>query len=265
MPANWENSAVATGLEKTSFHSDPKERKCQRIFKLPHNCTHLTPQQSNAQNSPSQASQYIYCELPDVQAGFRKGRGTRDQIANIRQIIEKTREFQKHIYFCFIDYAKAFNCGNSNKLWKILKVLGIPNHLTCLLRNVYAGQEASVRTGHETTDCFQIGKGVCQGCILSPCLFIPRVTTHLRQFLRCSSRPHCSPDHSLQPLQGLHFYRPFFCDSPECLPVLLGVPSTTIPSVTSAGQFSTLKVLRVTLRECWPQPRSLIQQVWVRA
>ena len=171
MPANWENSAVATGLEKTSFHSDPKERKCQRIFKLPHNCTHLTPQQSNAQNSPSQASQYIYCELPDVQAGFRKGRGTRDQIANIRQIIEKTREFQKHIYFCFIDYAKAFNCGNSNKLWKILKVLGIPNHLTCLLRNVYAGQEASVRTGHETTDCFQIGKGVCQGCILSPCLF----------------------------------------------------------------------------------------------
>ena len=81
------------------------------------------------------------------------------------------REFQKHIYFCFIDYAKAFNCGNGNKLWKILKVLGIPNHLTCLLRNVYAGQEATVRTGHETTDCFQIGKGVCQGCILSPCLF----------------------------------------------------------------------------------------------
>ena len=106
-------------------------------------------------------------ELPVVQAGFRKGRGNRDQIANIPWIIEKAREFQKNIYFCFIDYAKAFDCDH-NKLWKILKKMGIPDHLTCLLRNLYAGQEATVRTGHGTTDLFQIGKGVRQGCILSP-------------------------------------------------------------------------------------------------
>ena len=112
---------------------------------------------------------YMNCELPDVQAGFRKGRGTRDQIANIPWIMEKAREFQKNIYFCFIDYAKAFVAHN--KLWKILKELGIPDHLTCLLRNLYAGQEATVRTGHGTTDWFPIGKGVRQGCILSPCLF----------------------------------------------------------------------------------------------
>ena len=110
-------------------------------------------------------------ELPDVQAGFRKGRGTRDQIANIRWTVEKAREFQKNIYFCFIDYVKAFDCVYHNKLWKVLKEMGIRDHLTCLLRNLYAGQEATVRTGHGTTDCFQIGKGVCQGCILSPCLF----------------------------------------------------------------------------------------------
>ena len=110
-------------------------------------------------------------ELPDVQAGFRKGRGTRDQIANIRWIIEKAREFQKNIYFCFLGYAKAFDCVDHNKLWKILKEMGIPDHLTCLLRNLYAGQEATDRTGHGTTDWFQIGKGVHQGCILSPCLF----------------------------------------------------------------------------------------------
>ena len=109
-------------------------------------------------------------ELPDVQAGFRKGRGTRDQIANIHWIIEKA-EFQKNIYFYFIDYAKAFACMEHNKLCKILKQMGIPDHLICLLRNLYAGQEATVRTGHGTTDWFQIGKGVCQGCILSPCLF----------------------------------------------------------------------------------------------
>ncbi|GBZ63276.1 hypothetical protein M6K162_2511 [Staphylococcus aureus] len=115
--------------------------------------------------------QYVNRELPDVQAGFRKGRGTRDQIANIRWIMEKAREFQKNIYFCFIDYAKAFDCVDHNKLWKILKEMGIPDHLTCLLRNLYAGQEATVRTGHGTTDWFQIGKGVHQGCILSPCLF----------------------------------------------------------------------------------------------
>ena len=121
-------------------------------------------------NSPSQLQQYVNQELPDVQTGFRKGRGTRDQIANIRWIIEKAREFQKKIYFCFIDYAKAFDCVNHNKLQKILKEMGIPDHLTCLLRNL-AGQEATVRTSHGKTDQFQIGKRVCQGCILSPCLF----------------------------------------------------------------------------------------------
>ena len=115
--------------------------------------------------------QYKNRELPVVKAGFRKDRGTRDQIANIHGIIEKVREFQKNIYFCFVDYAKAFDCVDHNKLWKILKEMGIPDHLTCLLRNLYAGEEATVRTGHGTTDWFQIGKGVRQGCILSPCLF----------------------------------------------------------------------------------------------
>ena len=115
--------------------------------------------------------QYMNREVPDVQAGFRKCRGTRDQIANIRWIIEKAREFQKNIYFCFIDYAKAFDYVDHNKLWKILKEMGTPDNLTCLLRNLYAGQEATVRTGHGTTDWFQIWKGVCQACILSPFLF----------------------------------------------------------------------------------------------
>ena len=115
--------------------------------------------------------QYVNCELPDVEAGFRKGRGTRDQIANIRWIIGKAGEFQKNTYFCFIEYAKAFDSLDHNKLWKILLGMGIPDHLTCLLRNLYAGQEATVRTGHGTTDWFQIGKGVRQGCILSTCLF----------------------------------------------------------------------------------------------
>ena len=115
--------------------------------------------------------QYVNHERPDFQAGFRKGRGTRDQIANICWIMEKAREFQKNISFCFIDYAKAFDCVDHKKLWKILKEMGIPEHLACLLRNLYAGQEATVRTKHGTTDWFQIGKGVCQGCILSSCLF----------------------------------------------------------------------------------------------
>ena len=119
---------------------------------------------------PARFQQYVNRELPDVQAGFRKGRGTTDQIANIRWIIKKAREFQKNIYFSFIDYAKAFDCVDHNKLWKILKEMGIPDFLTCLLRNLYAGQEATFRTGHGTTDWFQIGKGVHQGCILSPCL-----------------------------------------------------------------------------------------------
>ena len=115
--------------------------------------------------------QYLNHEFPVLQAGFIKGRGTRDQIANIRWIIEKAQEFQENIYFCFIDYAKAFDCVDHNKLWEILKEMGIPDHLTCLPRNLYAGQEATVRTEHGTSDWFQIGKGVRQGCILSLCLF----------------------------------------------------------------------------------------------
>ena len=115
--------------------------------------------------------QYVNHELPDVQAGFRKGKATRDQIANVQWIIKKAREFQKNIYFCFLDLAKAFDCVDHNKLWKILEETCIPDYLTCLLRNLYAGQEATVRTGHGTTDWFHIGKGVRQGCILSPCLF----------------------------------------------------------------------------------------------
>ena len=114
--------------------------------------------------------QYVNHELQDVEAGFRKDRA-RDQIANIRWIIKKARECQKNIYFCFIDYAKAFDCVDHNKLWKILKELGIPDHLTCLLRNLYGGQEATARSGHGKTDWFQIEKGLCQGCIQSPCLF----------------------------------------------------------------------------------------------
>ena len=115
--------------------------------------------------------QYVKWELPDVQAGFRKGRGTRDQVSNICWIIEKAKEFQKNIYFCFIDYTEAFDYVNHNKLWKILKEMGIPDHFTCLLRNLCAHQDATNRSGHGTTDWFPIGKGVCQGCILSPWLF----------------------------------------------------------------------------------------------
>ena len=171
MPANLENLAVAMELEKVSFHSSPKERQCQRMLKLL--TIALISHTSKVMLKIFQArlQQYVNRELTDVQAGFRKGRGTRDQIANILWIIEKAREFQKNIYFCFIDYAKAFDCVDHNTLWKILKEMGIPDHLTCLLRNLYAGQEATVRTGHRKTDWFQIGKGVCQGCILSPCLF----------------------------------------------------------------------------------------------
>ena len=115
--------------------------------------------------------QYLNHELPDVQAGFRKGRGTRHQIANICWIVKKAREFQKNIYFCFIKYTKAFDCVDLHKLWEVLQEMELPDHLTCLLRNLYAGQEATVKTGHGTTDWFQIGKGVHQCCILSPCIF----------------------------------------------------------------------------------------------
>ena len=140
------------------------------MLKLLHNFTHLT-RKVMLKILQVRLQQYVNHELPDVQAGFRKGRGSRDQIANTCWIIEKAREFQKNIYFCFIDYAKAFDCVDHNKLWKILKQMGILDHLTCLLRNLYAVQEAAVRTGHGKTDWFQIGKGVHQVCILSPCSF----------------------------------------------------------------------------------------------
>ena len=145
MPANLENPTVATGLEKVSFHSNPKERQCQRMLRLLQ--ISLISHASKVMLKIPQArpQQYVNCELPDVQAGFRKGRGTRDQIANICWIFKKAREFQKNVYFCFIDYAKAFNCVDHNKLWKILKEMGIRDHLTCFLRNLYAGQEATLR------------------------------------------------------------------------------------------------------------------------
>ena len=171
MPANLENSGVATGLEKVSFQPIPKKgnaKECSNYHTIA-----VISHSSKVMLKILQArlQQYMNRELPDVQPGFRKRRGTRDQIANIRWITEKAREFQKNIYFCLIDYAKSFGCVDHNKLWKILKEVGMPNHLTCLLRNLYAGHEATVRTGHGTTDWFQIGKGVLQGCILSPCLF----------------------------------------------------------------------------------------------
>ena len=155
MPANLENSAVATGLEKLSFHSNPKERQCQRMFKLPHNCTHLTCQQSNTQISASQAS--TVPELRTSRCSSWIQTRQRNQRLNCQHPLgsqKKQREFQKNIYFFFINYTKAFDCVNHNKLWKILKEMGIPDYLTCLLRNLYAGQEAMVRTGHGTTDWF---------------------------------------------------------------------------------------------------------------
>ena len=149
MPANFENSAVATGLEKVSFHSNPKERQSEECSN--YHTIALISHASKVMLKILQArlQQYLNRELPDVQAGFRKGRGTRDQIVNICCIIEKAREFQKNIYFFFIDYAKAFDCVGHNKLRKILKEMGIPDHLTCLLRNLYAGQEARVELDME--------------------------------------------------------------------------------------------------------------------
>ena len=176
MPANLENSAVASfpnlkrDWKRSVFIPIPKRGNAKEWSNY-----HKTALISHASKGmlkflQARLQQYVNRELPDVQPGFRKGRGTRDQIANICWIIKKAREFQKNI-FCFIDYAKAFDYVDHNKLWRILKEMGIPDHQTCLLRNLYAGQEATVRTGHGTTDWFQIGKGVHQGCILSPCLF----------------------------------------------------------------------------------------------
>ena len=139
----------------------PKKRQRQRMLKLPHNFTLSHTSKVMLKILQARLQQYVNHELPDVQGGFRKGKGNRDQVSNICWIIEKAREFQKNIYFCFIDYAKAFDCVDHNKLRKILQKMGITDHLTCLLRNLYAGQEATVKTGHITTDWFQIRKGVC--------------------------------------------------------------------------------------------------------
>ena len=152
MPANLENSAVVTGLEKVSFHSNPRKGNAKECLI---DCTiALISYASKVMLKILQARlhQDINCELPDIQAGFRKGKGTRDQIVNIHWIIKKAREFQKNTHLCFIDYAKAFDCVDHNKLWKILHKMGIPDHLTCLLRSLYAGQEATVRNGHGATD-----------------------------------------------------------------------------------------------------------------
>ena len=152
MPANLENSALAPGLEKVSFIPIPKKdnsKECSNNYTVAF-ISHAHKVMLKILQARLQ--QYMNHELPDVQAGFRKGRGTRDQIANICWIIGKGREFQKNIYFCFIDYTKAFDCVDHNKLWKILKEMGIPDHLTCLLRNLYAGQDVTVRTGHGTAD-----------------------------------------------------------------------------------------------------------------
>ena len=157
-------------LKKVSFIRMPKKdnvkdcSNCWTIALISH------PSKVTLKILQTRLQWYMNCEFPDVQVGFRKGRGTRDQIANICWIVKKAREFQKNICFCFIDYARAFDCVDHNKLWKILKEMGIPDHLTCLLRNLYAGQKATVRVRHRT-DWFQIGKGVCQGCILWLCLF----------------------------------------------------------------------------------------------
>ena len=171
MPANLENSAVAQDRKRSVFIPIPKKgnpKECSNY------CTVVLISHAHKlmlKILQAKFQQYMNREIPDVQADFRKGRGHRDQIASICWIIKKAREFRENVYFCFIDYAKAFDCVACNKLWKILKEMGIPAHLTCLLRNLNASQEATVRTGHGTTDWVQIRKGVCQSCILSPCLF----------------------------------------------------------------------------------------------
>ena len=171
MPANWKTQQWPQDWKRSIFIPIPKKgnaKECSNYHTIV-----LISDDSKVLLKIVQArlQQHVNCELPDVQAGFRKGRRTRDQIANIHWIIEKVRQFQKNIYFCFTVHAKAFECVDHNKLWKSLKDMGKPDHFTCLLRNLYAVQEATVRTGHGTTDWFQIGTGVHQGCILSPCLF----------------------------------------------------------------------------------------------
>ena len=171
MPANLENSAVDTGLKRSVFIPTAKKSNAKEGSNY---CTiALLSHASKIMLKILQVrlQQYVNQELPDVQTGFRKGRGTRDQIANIHWTMEKAKEFQKNIYFCFTDYTKAFDCVDHNKLWKILEETGVPDHLPCLLRNLYLGQEGTVRTGLGTTEWFKFGKGVQQGCYLSHDLF----------------------------------------------------------------------------------------------
>ena len=171
MPENLENSAVATRLKKVSFIPIPKKSNA-KACSTDHTVALISPASTiMLKILQARLQQYMNQEIPDVQAGFRKGRGIRDQIVNIRWITEKARKFQKKASNFCIDDTKAFDCVDNNKLWNILKEMEIPEHLTCLLKNLYTGQEATVRTGRGTTDWFQIGKGVRQGCILSPCLF----------------------------------------------------------------------------------------------
>ena len=167
----WKTQQWPWNWKRSVFISIPKKGNAKECSNYP--TVALISHASKVMLKILQArlQQYVNHELPDVQAGFIKGKGTRNQIANICWIIKKVNEFQKNIYFCFIDYAKVFDSVDHNILWKILQEMGTPDHLTCLLRNLYAGQEATVRTGHGPTDWFQIGKGVCQCCILSPCLF----------------------------------------------------------------------------------------------
>jgi len=171
MPTNLKTQQWPQDWERSGFTLIPKKgnaNECSNYHTIA-----LISQASKVILKILQArlQQYMDCKLPDVQAGIRKVRGTRDQIANICWIMEKARVFQKNIYFCFIDCVKAFDSVDHSKLWEILQEMGIPDHLSCTLRNLYAGQEETVRTGHGTTDWFLIGKGVCQDCLLSPCLF----------------------------------------------------------------------------------------------
>ena len=162
----WKTQQWPRGLKRSVFISIPKKGNAKEFSYYRTSALISHTSKALLQILQARLQQYMNCELPGVQAGFRKGRGTGDEIANICWSIEKAREFQKNIYFCFIDYTKSFDCVDHNKLWEILQEMGIPDHLTCLLRNLYAGQEATVRTGHGTIDWFQIGKEVCQGCII---------------------------------------------------------------------------------------------------
>ena len=171
MPENLENSAVATRLKKVSFIPIPKKSNA-KACSTDHTVALISPASTiMLKILQARLQQYMNQEIPDVQAGFRKGRGIRDQIVNIRWITEKARKFQKKASNFCIDDTKAFDCVDNNKLWNVLKELGIPIHLTCLLKNLYSGQEAQVRTRCGTMDLFKIRKGICQACILSPCLF----------------------------------------------------------------------------------------------